>query len=136
MSKMIATMAVVATAALMAGCAHMSSKTDLGQAAKDAKLQNVTTGDGTYENYKATGYHAGTEIGIAVGIPLVCKIMEIYPKQTDTEQMTAIAKDAQADGANAVINAHPTKSVYTGFPLVFVGIYVDSADGTGIKTEK
>ncbi len=117
---------------LLAGCAHLGGQTNLKQAAKDSGVANITTGDGTFENYKATSYQTSTEIGIGVGIPFVVKLLEIYPKQSDTEQMTQIGKDAKAAGATAVINATPTKTVYTGFPLMFIGIYVDSADGTGI----
>jgi hypothetical protein len=32
-----------------------------------------------------------------------------------------------------MINVTPNKSLYTGFPFVFVGVYVDQANGTGIK---
>ena len=49
--------------------------------------------------------------------------------------MTQIAKDAKAGGANAVINAKPPKEMYTGFPFFFIGLYVDSAAGTGIQTK-
>jgi hypothetical protein len=127
-------LAMVLTSLLASGCAHLPGKCDLGKAAKDAQLQNVTTGDGTFENYQATGYYTSTEIGLAVGIPGI-KFMELFPKQDDTAQMTQIAKDAKSDGATAVINAHPPKDLYTGFPLFFVGLYVDSADGTGIKSK-
>ena len=127
-------MAVVAAATLVSGCAHMPGTCNLKQAANDAGLINVTTGDGTFANYTATGYHTGTELGIAVGIPGI-KFLELYPTQSDTAQMTQIAKDAKAAGADAVIKAHPPKSLYTGFPFIFVGIYVDTAAGTGIKTK-
>lgn len=121
-------------ALFMAGCAHMPGKCDLARVAKDAQLQNVTTGDGTFENYQATGYYTSTEIGLAVGIPGI-KFIELFPVQDDTAQMTHIAKDAKNDGATAVINAHPPKDLYTGFPFFFVGVYVDSASGTGIKSK-
>lgn len=116
------------------GCAHLPGKCDLSKVAQDAQLQNVTTGDGTFENYKATGYYTSTEIGFAVGFPGI-KFVELFPKQDDTAQMTHIAKDAKNDGATAVINAHPPKDFYTGFPFLFVGLYIDSADGTGIKAK-
>lgn len=119
---------------LASGCAHLPGKCDLSQAAKDAQVQNVTTGDGTFENYQATGYHTSTEIGLAVGIPGL-KLLEVYPKQDDTAQMTQIAKDAKAGGATSVINAIPPKGLYTGFPFVFFGVYVDTAAGTGIKSK-
>jgi len=116
----------------VAGCAHLPGKCDLAKVAKDAQLQNVTTGDGTFEHYQATGYYTSTEIGLAVGIPGI-KFVELFPVQDDTAQMTRIAQDAKSDGATAVINAQPPKDIYTGFPFFFVGLYVDSAHGTGIK---
>ncbi len=119
---------------LATGCAHLPGKCDLGKVAADAQLQNVTTGDGTFENYQATGFYTSTEIGLAVGIPGI-KLMELYPKQDDTVQMTQIAKDAKGAGATAVINAHPPKGMYTGFPFFFVGLYIDNAAGTGIKAK-
>jgi len=136
MNRMIQLGFAIALATTLAtGCAHLPGKCDLGKVAKDAQLQNVTTGDGTFENYQATGYYTSTEIGLAVGFPGIVKLIELFPKQDDTAQMTQIAKDAKSAGATAVINAHPTKSLYTGFPFLFVGIYVDSADGTGIKSK-
>ena len=126
--------AVAFSALVVSGCAHLPGRCDLAQVAKEAQLQNVTTGDGTFANYTATGYYSSTELGLAVGIPGI-KLMELFPAQDDTTQMTYIAKDAKADGANAVINAKPPRSLYTGFPFFFVGIYVDSAAGTGIKTK-
>ena len=116
------------------GCAHMGAKCDLGKAAQDAQLTNVTTGDGTFENYQATGYHTSTEIGFAVGIPGI-KFLELFPVQDDTAQMTQVAKDAKAAGATAVINAKPPQGMYTGLPFVFIGLYVDKAAGTGIKAK-
>ncbi|HOF62271.1 MAG TPA: hypothetical protein P5125_01470 [Kiritimatiellia bacterium] len=118
----------------MTGCLNIPGKVDLTKAAADAQVLNVTTGDGTFADYKATGYHTSTEIGIAVGIPGL-KLLELYPKQDNTEQMTQIAKDAKAGGANAVINAQPPKEMYLGFPFFFIGLYIDQAAGTGIKTK-
>jgi len=125
----IALMSVLAT-----GCAHLPGKCDLAKVAKDAQLQNVTTGDGTFENYQATGYYTSTEIGLAVGIPGI-KLLELFPKQDDTAQMTQIAKDAKSAGATSLINVHPPRDLYTGLPFFFVGVYVDSADATGIKSK-
>lgn len=118
--------------ALGTGCAHLPGKCDLAKVASDAQLQNVTTGDGTFENYQATGHYTSTEIGIGVGIPGI-KLLELYPKQDDTAQMTQVAKDAKGAGANAVINAKPPSGFYTGLPFFFVGLYIDKAAGTGIK---
>ena len=126
--------AIAAAAMLATGCAHLPGKCDLDKAAKDAQLQNVTTGDGTFENYHATGHYTSTEIGLAVGIPGL-KLLELFPKQDDTAQMTQVAKDAKSDGATAVINAKPPSSLYTGIPFFFIGVYVDSAEGTGIKSK-
>lgn len=126
---------VVAVSTLFAtGCLNIPGKVDLTKAAADAQVINVTTGDGTFADYKATGYHTSTEIGIAVGIPGL-KLLELYPKQDNTQQMTQIAKDAKASGANAVINANPPKEMYTGFPFFFIGLYIDQASGTGIQTK-
>ena len=116
------------------GCLNIPGSVDLTKAANDAQLINVTTGDGTFADYKATGYHTSTEIGIAVGIPGL-KLLELYPKQDNTEQITQLAKDAKSAGANAVINAQPPRELYTGFPFFFVGLYIDKAAGTGIKTK-
>ena len=133
MKRMIQfSLAITLASMLATGCAHLPGKCDLGKAAQDAQLQNVTTGDGTFENYQATGYYTSTEIGLAVGFPGI-KFLELYPTQDDTAQMTRIAKDAKSAGATAVINAVPPKSLYTGLPFIFIGVYVDSAAGTGIK---
>jgi hypothetical protein len=126
--------ALALVSALASGCAHMPGKCDLGKVAKDTQLQNVTTGDGTFENYQATGYYTSTEIGLAVGIPGI-KLMELFPVQDDTAQMTRIATDAKSAGATAVINAETPKGLYTGIPFFFVGLYIDSAAGTGIKSK-
>ena len=80
MKRMIQFGFAVALASVFAtGCAHMPGKCDLAKVAKDAQLQNVTTGDGTFENYQATGYYTSTEIGLAFGIPGI-KLMELYPE--------------------------------------------------------
>ena len=126
--------AIALASMLAAGCAHMPGKCDLAQVAKDAQLQNVTTGDGTFENYQATGHYTSTEIGLAVGFPGI-KFMELFPKQDDTAQMTQIAKDAKSAGATSVINAQPPKGLYIGIPFIFVGLYFDKAAGTGIKSK-
>jgi len=132
--KIQSVFAITFASILITGCAHMPGKCDLGKVAKDAQLQNVTTGDGTFENYQATGYYTSTEIGLAVGIPGI-KLLELFPVQDDTAQMTRIAMDAKSAGATSVINAQTPKSLYTGIPFFFVGVYVDSAAGTGIKSK-
>lgn len=135
MNRAIQSCFAIALASVLAtGCAHLPGKCDLAKVAKDAQLQNVTTGDGTFENYQATGYYTSTEIGIGVGFPGI-KLMELFPKQDDTAQMTQIAKDAKSAGATSVINAQPPKGLYTGIPFIFVGLYIDQAAGTGIKSK-
>lgn len=135
MNRLTQSCIAIAIASMFAtGCAHLPGKCDLAKVAKDTQLQNVTTGDGTFENYQATGYYTSTEIGIGVGFPGI-KLMELFPKQDDTAQMTQIAKDAKSDGATSVINAQPPKGIYTGLPFIFVGLYIDKAAGTGIKSK-
>jgi hypothetical protein len=123
----------VAVAAITTGCAYLPGKVNLAQVASDSGLTNVTTGDGTFENYTATGHYSGTEIGIGVGLPFLIKLFELYPAQTPEQLLTNIGTAAKEDGATAMINVTPNKSLYTGFPFVFVGVYVDQANGTGIK---
>jgi hypothetical protein len=113
----------------------MTSSTDLAKAAKDAGLTNITTGDGTFENYQATGHYISREIGLAVGIPFVGKFIEVVGKQSNEEQMTDMGIAAKDGGANAIINAEPPKPYYLGFPLLFFGVYIDTAEGTGIKVK-
>jgi len=127
-------LAVTLTSVLATGCAHMPGRCDMAKVAADAQLQNVTTSDATFETHQATGRYTSTEIGIGVGIPFI-KMLELYPKQDDTTQMTQIARDAKKDGATAVVDAAPPKGLYTGFPFFFIGLYVDSAAGTGIKAK-
>lgn len=133
MKRLVTCLSIIAL--MMAGCAHIPSGTNLGQVAQDAGLKNVTTGDGTFENYTATGYHKGLELGIAVGIPFIGKFMELYPTQCNEAQLTKIATDAKADGADAMINVQPPEEMYTGIPFFIVGLYFDCAHGTGIKTK-
>jgi len=120
---------------LLGGCAYLPSGTDLSDVADDVGMINVTTGDGTFENYTATGHFKGTEIGIALGIPYLIKFMELYPVQSNEDLLACIASDAKDDGANAMINVTPHREAYTGFPFFFIGIYVDQCEGTGIKTK-
>ena len=111
----------------------MPGGTDLSDVARDSGLSNVTTGDGTFEDYTATGHYTGTEIGIGVGIPMLVKLIELYPAQTNEMLLTSVADEAKADGADAMINVTPAKESYTGFPFFIVGVYVDKAEGTGIS---
>ena len=118
---------------LMAGCTYIPGGTDLSDVAMDAGLDNVTTGDGTFENYTATGHFTGTEIGIALGMPGIGKFMEIYPKQSNEALLGEVADEAKNDMSDAMINVTPHKEMYTGFPFFIIGLYVDSCEGTGIK---
>ena len=125
---------LILTSMLGAGCAHLPGRCDLAKAAQNAQLQNVTTSDATFETHQATGRYSSTEIGIGVGIPGL-KLLELYPRQDDTAHITQIAKDAKKDGATAVVDACPPKGLYTGFPFFFVGLYIDSTSGTGVKAK-
>lgn len=134
MKKSASLLAVLAmSVTLGTGCAYIGGGTDLGAVARDAGLENVTTGDGNYPGYVATGHHTGVEIGIAVGIPFVLKLFEIYPAATNEDLLTDVAKAAKADGATALINTKPNEDLYIGFPFGIVGLYVDKASGTGIR---
>ncbi len=119
---------------VLVGCAPIHGKTDLAEVARRAELSNVTTGDGTFEDYTATGHHSATEIGIGVGIPFLVKLFEIYPAATNEDLLTDAAREAKAGGADAMINVTPNKTLYTGIPFFIVGIYVDSNEGTGIRS--
>ncbi|MEN6624776.1 MAG: hypothetical protein ABFD69_00955 [Candidatus Sumerlaeia bacterium] len=121
------------TLMVLTGCMSIGSKTNLAQVAQESGLTNVTTGDGTFENYTATGRYDQTEVGIAVGIPFITKIMEILPMYSNEALLGDAAKAAKADGATAMINVMPHAEMYTGLPFIFVGVYVDKACGTGIK---
>jgi hypothetical protein len=134
MRKFLSLLAAFSLVAVVSGCTFHGG-TNLGEVAQRSGLSNVTTGDGTFEDYTATGYHTGTEVGIAVGIPYLVKLMELYPKQTNEDLMTAVADAAKADGAEAMINVTPVKEMYLGVPFFIVGLYVDTAAGTGIALD-
>lgn len=117
----------------LVGCAPIHGKTNLAEVAQRSQLSNVTTGDGTFENYTATGHHSAKEIGIGVGLPGIGKFLELYPGETNEDLLAATANEAKAGGADAMINVTPSRTLYTGIPFIIVGIYVDSNEGTGIK---
>lgn len=98
---------------------------------KAAGMKNITTGDGTFENYTAVGSFRGKEIGFGIGFPFL-KIFEIYPGKTNEELLTDVAKDAAKAGSNNMINVCPASENFAGF---IIGIYFDSCRGTGIKTK-
>lgn len=111
------------------GCAYIGASTNLGQVAQSNGLVNVTTGDGTFENYNAVGQYKATEIGIALGI-FTFKYMELYPVQSNEELLGQIAQDARNAGSDAMINVTPHREQFYGF---IIGLYIDTAEGTGIK---
>lgn len=131
MRKILTLLTLVAVGSSF-GCA-LQSDINLKQAADTAGLTNITTGDGTFENYNAVSYNKSTEIGIAVGIPFLFKIFEIYPALSNEAQLVGIAQDASDMGANAMINVEPPQETYTGFPFFIVGLYIDRTHGTGIN---
>lgn len=129
MKRLLALVTILGLTMALGACATVS-KVDLASVAKSTSMKNITTGDGTFENYTATGYHKGKEIGIGLGI-FMWKFMELYPGKTNEDLLTDVAKDASQKGANAMINVTPACESFYGF---IIGLYVDSAKGTGIKT--
>ena len=136
MKKSLLLLSALVMAVSLNGCMYWGSGTNLAEVAQKNKMMNVTTGDGTFENYKTTGFYKGTEFGIAVGIPGLIKIMELFPVQSNEDLLGQIANKAAADGANAMINVTPHQESYLGFPFFIVGLYVDRTEGTGIKVGK
>jgi hypothetical protein len=133
--RKIAALLCAGALAMSTGCAYLGGGTDLSDVADAAGLSNVTTGDGEYSKYTATGYYTGTELGIAIGIPFILKLIEVYPAASNEALLTDVAKAAKADGAEAMINVTPHTELYTGIPFFLVGVYVDTASGTGIKAK-
>lgn len=133
MRRLLCGMLLLALALSSAGCTYIGGRTNLTAVATRAQLTNVTTGDGTFENYTATGHYTGTEVGIAVGIPFMLKFFEVFPINSNEALLTDVARSAQIDGATAMINVTPHKEIYTGIPFFFAGIYIDTAEGTGIR---
>lgn len=134
MRKLIALATTVVLGSMLTGCA-LTGGTDLSDVARGAGLNNVTTGDGTFENYTATGYYEATEIGFAVGLPLIGKFFEVVPAYTNEDLLAEVATAAKQDGADSLINVDPTTETYWGFPFIIFGLYVDHAAGTGIATK-
>lgn len=122
----------LAMAAACSSCAYIPGGTDLSDVADRAGLSNVTTGDGTFENYKATGHYTGTEVGIGIGIPFIGTLLELYPAQSNEDLLTSVAEAAKDDSAEAMINVNPATNFYTGFPFFILGLYIDRTAGTGI----
>lgn len=130
MKRLIALLGIVVLGMSLGACATVS-KVDLAGVAKSTGMKNITTGDGTFENYTATGFHKGKEIGIGIGI-FGLKFMELYPAKSNEALLTDVAKDASKTGANAMINVMPASEFFGGF---IIGLYFDKAYGTGIKTK-
>ena len=129
MKKLFSILSIAALALSLGACASVSS-VNLTQVAKDSSMKNITTGDGTFENYTATGQYKGKEIGFGIGFPFI-KLFEIYPAKTNEALQTDVAKKAATDGkANAMINVCPASETFAGF---IIGVYIDSCRGTGIK---
>lgn len=135
MRKIVLLLCVAALGSSMVGCAYIPGGTNLGKVSKDVGFKNVTTGDGTFENYTAVGHYTGTEIGIAVGI-FGIKFFELFPMQSNEELLKEIANSAKKDGADAMINVTPHSGWFMPviLPFIGIGIYVDHTEGTGIKT--
>lgn len=129
MKKMLSILSIAALALSLGACATISS-VDLAAVAKQANMKNITTGDGTFENYTAAGEYKGREIGFGLGIPFI-KFLEIYPGKSNEALLTDVAKTAATEGkANAMINVCPASETFAGF---IIGVYIDTCKGTGIK---
>ena len=133
MRSWIALLLVMGMVLVLNGCAYLPGGTDLSEVADSVGMANITTGDGTFANYTATGHYTGTEIGIAIGLPGLLKIIELYPVQNNEGLLKKVAQDAKKDGAEAMINVTPHEEAYYGFPFGIIGLYVDGCQGTGIK---
>ncbi len=129
MRKFAALCAAVALATLSTGCV-MTGKTDLGAVADEVGFKNITTGDGTFENYKAVSYETATEVGFGLGF-FTLKLMELYPAVTNEDLLKAAAENTRDKGANAMINFQPQRTIFIPF-LFIAGLYVDSTAGTGV----
>ena len=131
MKKILSILSIVALALSLGACT-MTSSVDLAAVAKASNMKNITTGDGTFENYTATGQFKGREIGFGIGFPFI-KILEIYPGKSNEALLTEVAKLAaspEGGKATAMINVCPASETFAGF---IIGVYIDSCKGTGIK---
>ena len=126
MRQLLATVAAVALLG-STGCVF-KSKVNLGEVASNVGFQNVTTGDGTFENYKAVSYERASELGIGLGI-FGLKLMELYPAMTNEGLLQDACERTKEKGANAMINVRPQYTFFFGF---IIGAYWDSTAGTGI----
>lgn len=129
MKKILSILSILALTLSLGACA-MTSSVDLGAVAKQSSMKNITTGDGTFENYTAVGEFKGKEIGFGIGFPFI-KLFEIYPGKSNEALLTDVAKMASTEGkANAMINVCPASETFAGF---IIGVYIDTCKGTGIK---
>lgn len=125
----ILSLAVLVAVLSTVGCVMPKSQ-DLGKVAADHGLVNMTTGDGTFENYKATNFSSATEFGFGFGFPFF-KFMEVFPAYSNEDLLGEIAIDTKDHGGNAMINVEPVNEGFYGF---IFGLYIDSTSGTGIRT--
>ena len=130
MKKLIGLLSIIALTLSTSGCATVS-KFDLAAVEKAVGMKNITTGDGTFENYTATGYYEGEETGIGLGL-FTWKYMELYPAETKNNEglLIYVAKEAAKAGANNMIWVCPAKESFYGF---IIGRYSRWTCGTGIK---
>jgi len=137
MKKLTLLFLAVAVLATSTGCPYLGGHTNLAEVAKRSGMSNVTTGDGTFENYVATSHNTGLEIGFGFGLGFL-KLGEFWPARTSEDLLTDVATEAKQLGGDAMINVVPEKSFFV--PIIFpgfgIGVYVDSASGTGIKKTK
>lgn len=130
MRKLAMSIAALGLAVASTGCVFTGA-VDLGKVATDTGMKNITTGDGTFENYTAVSYEKATEVGISLGI-FVFEIMELYPGKNAEALLMECAENAKEKGADAMINVSPEHAMFSGF---IIGLSIDSTAGTGIKTK-
>lgn len=128
MCKIAGLIAAAALTLASTGCVFKGA-VNLGEVADTVGMMNVTTGDGTFENYKAVSYESATELGIGLGI-FSFKLMELYPAMTNEDLLSDLAQTSKDKGANAMINVSPQRTMFFGF---IIGAYVDTTAGTGIN---
>jgi hypothetical protein len=116
---------------LLTGCVGSRTVVDLENARSANGMINVTTGDGEFEDYTATGVYSAREIGISVGI-FNWEFMELYPAVEYNELAVMMAREAKNDGANAMIGVVPALDFFQGFIL---GPSIEVISGTGIKVK-
>jgi hypothetical protein len=131
-NKILLALLLAATTCVFTGCTTTGA-TDLSDVADATGLVNITTGDDIYHDYKATGYYQATEIGLAFGLPGFGKFMELVPALSNEDLLKKVADMAVQDGANGMINVNPHTEAYLGFPFGILGLYVDTASGTGVN---